>query len=265
MMIDVAGGVETRYYYHFDGLGSVVALSDVNSVIVERYSYDVFGDSTIRDANGEIRDTSQVGNPYLFTGRHYDSEVGLYYYRARYYSPYLGRFLQTDPIRYRAGLNLYTYCGNNPLNWVDPLGLWTSRGHEDLTRRAMVLLGFSEWDINKVAWANIDVDRVGNWGNNPEHYMYRSEHEAEEFIAHCLDMAAKCEKSGWHDVAMSYLGQGLHTTQDRYAHSVQGVQNIWQHWLKDADNSDKHSKEFNDAEEASKAYLEKYLSLLGQE
>jgi hypothetical protein len=79
MMIDVTGGVETRYYYHFDGLGSVVALSDVNSVIVERYSYDVFGDSTIRDANGEIRDTSQVGNPYLFTGRAYDSEVGLYY------------------------------------------------------------------------------------------------------------------------------------------------------------------------------------------
>ena len=66
---------------------------------------------------------SDVNNPYMFTGRRYDSEAGLYYYRARYYSPYIGRFIQTDPIGYEAGLNLYTYCGNNPLNWLDPLGL----------------------------------------------------------------------------------------------------------------------------------------------
>ena len=57
--IDVADG-NTIYYYHFDGLGSVIALSDVNSVIVERYSYDVFGKPS---------NTSDVNNPYLFTGR----------------------------------------------------------------------------------------------------------------------------------------------------------------------------------------------------
>ena len=58
-MIDVAGG-NAVYYYHFDGVGSVIALSDVNSVIVERYSYDVFGKPS---------NTSDVNNPYLFTGR----------------------------------------------------------------------------------------------------------------------------------------------------------------------------------------------------
>ena len=52
--------------------------------------------------------------------------MGLYYYRARYYSPELGRFLQVDPVGYREGLNLYTYCHNNPVNWVDPLGLGAS-------------------------------------------------------------------------------------------------------------------------------------------
>jgi len=104
-------------------LGSVVALSDVNNVLVERYAYDVFGRPTLRDANGAAIDESGLGNPYLFTGRRYDVEAGLYYYRARYYDYYAGRFLQPDPIGYDDGLNMYAYVGNGPLIWVDPLGL----------------------------------------------------------------------------------------------------------------------------------------------
>jgi len=112
------------YYYHYDGLGSVAALTDVNGTFVEYYEYNVFGEPTIWDVNAmEIVDSSVVGNPYMFTGREYDSDTGLYYYRARYYNPSIGRFLQTDPIGYAGGLNLYTYIGNNPLNWIDPWGL----------------------------------------------------------------------------------------------------------------------------------------------
>jgi RHS repeat-associated protein len=101
------------YYYHFDVLGSVIALSNTSGNIVERYSYDVFG---------EPNRVSSVGNPYMFTGREYDPCTGLYYYRARYYKPLIGRFLQTDPLRKWSELNLYTYVKNNPINMTDPSG-----------------------------------------------------------------------------------------------------------------------------------------------
>ncbi|HOH66847.1 MAG: RHS repeat-associated core domain-containing protein [Sedimentisphaerales bacterium] len=122
-LIDGADADETCFY-HFDGLGSVVALCDVNNVLVERYAYDVFGRPTIRDVNGVEIGASAVNNPYLFTGRRYDVEAGLYYYRARYYDYATGRFLQPDPLGYSGGLNLYAYVRNNPLRWADPYGLF---------------------------------------------------------------------------------------------------------------------------------------------
>ncbi|WP_161491656.1 RHS repeat-associated core domain-containing protein [Sedimentisphaera salicampi] len=74
------------------------------------------------DPNGQPLDESAVGNPYMFTGRRYDSESGLYYYRARYYNPALGVFHSRDPLGYIDSMNLYAYCGNNPVNYADPMG-----------------------------------------------------------------------------------------------------------------------------------------------
>jgi RHS repeat-associated protein len=78
------------------------------------YEYDVYGQPAAADPGHP--------NPFAFTGRRFDPETGLYYYRARYYNPTIGRFLQTDPIGYEGGSNLYRYCQNNALRWVDPSG-----------------------------------------------------------------------------------------------------------------------------------------------
>ncbi len=105
------------FYYHADGLGSIAALTDKKQKVVESYTYSSFGELK--------RKGDKVKNTFTFTGREWDKEVELYYYRARYYDPKTGRFISRDPIGFRGGdVNLYSYVGQNPVRWKDPLGLW---------------------------------------------------------------------------------------------------------------------------------------------
>ena len=117
-MIEAAGSYAGTYYYHFDALGNVVALTSGNvdhmGETVQVYDYDVYGRVGATDASHP--------NRFMFTGREFDKETGLYYYRARYYKPEIGRFLQPDKVGYGAGMNLYRYCKNNPWNMTDPSG-----------------------------------------------------------------------------------------------------------------------------------------------
>ena len=116
----VSSGV---HFYHQDALGSTVRITNTSGQVEESYTYDVFGAVTIKDGSGNPLTSSAVGNRFLFTGREWVKDVGLYDYRNRMYSSDLGRWLSRDPIGENGGINLYGYVGNGPINAIDPLGL----------------------------------------------------------------------------------------------------------------------------------------------
>jgi RHS repeat-associated protein len=106
----VVGG--SLAYLLADHLGSIVRQTDAAGNITFTRDYDPWGN---------LLTGATVGR-YAYTGREWDPETGLYYYRARYYDARLGRFLSEDPIGFGGGINLYPYVGSNPVNWIDPSG-----------------------------------------------------------------------------------------------------------------------------------------------
>jgi RHS repeat-associated protein len=104
-------------FYHQDGLGSIAGVSDGAGALTGAFTYDAFG----RVLGNTI---PTIGNPYSFAGRELDGESSLFFNRARYYDPDLGRFMSQDPVPFVEGgdINAYAYSRNNPVNMVDPTG-----------------------------------------------------------------------------------------------------------------------------------------------
>jgi len=135
-------------WYHSDSHGNVFALLNNSAGVMERYSYDAFGKPKITGWTDEIdRGSGWYGNRFMFQGREWIPDLGIYDYRHRIYHPGLGRFLQSDPMGlqtdgakltpeqkalYGAGapeafgsseMNLFRYCGDDPVDKSDALGL----------------------------------------------------------------------------------------------------------------------------------------------
>jgi RHS repeat-associated protein len=101
-------------YYEQDGLGSVSSISSSAGALANMYTYDSYGKITASSGT--------IANSFQFTGREYDRETSIYYYRARYYDESVGRFLSEDPIGFHAGLNFYEYAYNDSTTLDDPTG-----------------------------------------------------------------------------------------------------------------------------------------------
>jgi len=125
--IDITGS--DNVYLHTDRIGSVIAETNASGAVLNKFTYSPFGETSSISASN-----------FGYTGQRYDSEIGLYNYKARYYSPSIGRFLQPDPLGYAAGdLNLYSYVGNDGLNSADPMGLEPGLGNGGNSAGALVM------------------------------------------------------------------------------------------------------------------------------
>lgn len=110
-----------RLFHHYDGLSSLVGLTDAVAAEIKRFSYDPWGNLTRRSDELETR------SRFMFASEDPDESTQLYYLRARWYDPSVGRFLTPDPVQLSAldvrSLNRYPYSRNNPVSWVDHSGL----------------------------------------------------------------------------------------------------------------------------------------------
>jgi RHS repeat-associated protein len=132
--VNASGGVVARYsqglnideplamlrssvtsFYNADGLGSVTSLANATGSLAQTYAFDSFGK--------QIASSGSLTNPFQYTGREWDSETGLYYYRARYYDPNAGRFISEDSVRSPIRPNHYRYVSNNSPNRIDSSGM----------------------------------------------------------------------------------------------------------------------------------------------
>jgi RHS repeat-associated protein len=129
-------------YYNADGLGSVTSLTNSAGAAAETYTYDSFGKVTASSGS--------LVNPFQYTGRESDPETGLYYYRARYYDPSVGRFASEDPVGFEAGPNFYSYVSNQPTTWTDPSGLTPFEKHLSDCVRDLLKKYFPSLDFDKV-------------------------------------------------------------------------------------------------------------------
>ncbi|MBQ2702083.1 MAG: hypothetical protein IJF64_03740, partial [Clostridia bacterium] len=125
------GVIGETYYFDKNTLGDIIAIRTASGEIVATYEYDAWGNVTVMDENGyENTSSTFIGNinPFRYRGYYYDTETGFYYLQTRYYDPTIKRFINADnyelvsQLASNKELNMYAYCGNNPVMYTDETG-----------------------------------------------------------------------------------------------------------------------------------------------
>jgi len=156
--VDANGAVK---YIHTDKQNSVVAISNSSGAVISRRGYGSYGETTPTQLASN--DNSPT-HPFGYTGRRWDADLGLYYYRARWYDPELGTFLETDPIGSLDYINLYSYVGLDPMNATDPsgkiilnkIGQQGTDGLSALARRSPTAAAA----INKMKTSDLEIELI---------------------------------------------------------------------------------------------------------
>lgn len=210
-------------WYLYNAHGDVTALTDSYGEITKNYNYDPFG---VQRTSVDETDL----NPYRYCGEYYDVESGYTYLQARYYDPELGRFVSEDPAL--DGSNWYVYCGNDPVNMIDPTGMWSGSVHEEMTEWAYnklkKVLKHKKGALNQLKSGSTYPDRARSYKNVPdekinEYYKNGRWHGHDGYRIVMRDQLNKARgewKKRDYNQAYFEIGKGLHTIQDFYAHNV---------------------------------------------
>jgi RHS repeat-associated protein len=266
----------STYYLAYDQVGSLRLIVDQNGTIVKRVGYDSFG-NVVSDFNPSFK------IPFAFAGGLHDSDTGLVRFGFRDYDPDVGRWTAKDPILFKnGGTDLYGYVLNDPVNAVDPRGLWDEDVHSGIgnsqygTYLWARQTGFTDSAAKAIAIANDATDGgFAGWmpmlGLQSRHFNqgdYEGYTDSRGYWADVeFDRAVESYKGGNCAEALGHIGKGLNSLQDIFAHRAWDTGSFgWNAHPPRYDdwNDPTNNRAADSTQMATKIYLKEFLKAIHQ-